>query len=625
MVMKISLIVGFRAYLTGENDAELELQVREAKKYFPEAEIVVALCGKAASKEVKENANVIHYSDKPLGLTPPWHILTEHAKKTNAEALILVDGDDQHIFSEIKKIYEANKGKVVIPEREKRIILITDSEANRVTLEDLENAYLRIKYNCELKDPQPGLYILNKEAISFLDLSQTDSWVGDMAFLSQLYENNIKITAPKVKVRQQKAGLNLDLIFKRIARFEKYFGIEFLELIEKVKAKPELYLQEGTISELESIKKSFVEYKNKRKVENMKGLILAGGFGKRLRPITYTKQKQLIPIANKPMIFYVIEDLISAGIKDIGIVVGHDKEQIIEEVGDGKKFGCKITYVEQKEPKGLAHAVLVSEDFIKDSDFVMYLGDNLLSGGIEDFVSNFNNSKVDCSILLTKVKDPKRFGIAELNENGQVIKILEKPENPPTNLAVIGVYAFKKSIFEAAKNIKPSARGELEITDSMQYLLEKNYKINAELVRGWWEDTGKPEALLGANQIILDNKVKSENKGKVESGATVTGRVKIGKGSVIKKGTVIRGPSIIGENCEIGGDVYIGPYTSIGDNVKIKNTEIEHSIIFDNTEIDSKKRIVNAIIGQDCKIRSAEETLPAGNKLIIGDNSDIEL
>jgi len=355
----------------------------------------------------------------------------------------------------------------------------------------------------------------------------------------------------------------------------------------------------------------------------MKGLLLAGGRGTRLRPLTSTGNKHLLPIANKPMLLYGLEHLRNAGIKDIGIVVTSIKEGVPETVGDGSKFGVKVTYIEQPEPKGIAHAVGVSKDFIGDNPFVVYLGDNLLKNGIQEFVNDFEQSDYDATITLTKVKDPQRFGVAKM-KGDKIVKLIEKPKKPPSNLALVGVYMFKPIIFKSITKLKPSWRGELEITEAIQNLIDWKLKVKAHTIKGWWKDTGKPEDLLEANQLILSD-LEPLNEGKIEKEVVMTGKVAIGPGTIIRKGCHIRGPTIIGKNCNIGPDTYIGPYTSIGDNATIKGGEIENTIIMNDTIIGCCKRIVDSLIGKNSKIFSADKTLPKGYKLFIGDNTSLSI
>lgn len=355
----------------------------------------------------------------------------------------------------------------------------------------------------------------------------------------------------------------------------------------------------------------------------MKGLILSGGHGTRLRPLTHTGPKQLIPIANKPVLFYAIEDLKEAGVTDIGLILGTNMPEMVREaVGDGSKFGVEITYILQGEPKGLAHAVAVAQEFVGEEPFIMYLGDNILKSGIKEFVEGFEESYYQARILLQRVDNPRQFGVAELNSEGHVVQLVEKPKEPKSDLALVGIYLFKSSIFEAIKNIKPSWRDELEITDAIQELLNSQLKVDSHIVKGWWKDTGKPEDVLDANHLILDV-LESCNEGKIEEGAKINGRVAVGKNTLVKKGSVIRGPVIIGENCVI--DAYIGPYTAIGDNTKVTGGEIEASIIMGDAVIECNERIVDSLIGNHSRIVSLENRLPRGRRFVIGENSEISL
>jgi glucose-1-phosphate thymidylyltransferase len=354
----------------------------------------------------------------------------------------------------------------------------------------------------------------------------------------------------------------------------------------------------------------------------MKGLILAGGYGTRLRPLTYSQQKQLIPVANKPILFYGIEEIIKAGIAEIGIIVGPNKEQVKDAINNAK-FDAEISFIEQEVPLGIGHAVKISEKFVGDDSFVVYLGDNLLKGGIVQHVKHFVEGDMDASILLTPYKNPSLFGCAELREDGSIKRLVEKPKNPPSNLVMIGVYLFKSSIFEAVKNIKPSWRNEIEITDAVQYLIENNFKVHSDIVNGWWKDTGKPEDILEANQLILDE-LEPHNDGFIGEGVVLRGKVGIGEGSTVKSGSVIKGPVIIGKDCKIGPQTYIGPYTSIGDKCEIVTSEIESSIIMDGSKISCKRKVVDSLIGRRVRI-SERSHLPRGQRLIIGDASEVDL
>jgi len=352
----------------------------------------------------------------------------------------------------------------------------------------------------------------------------------------------------------------------------------------------------------------------------VKGLILSGGFGTRLRPITYSQQKQLIPIANKPILFYAIEDLIEAGINEIGIVVGPKKDQVMDTVTNNK-WNATIEFIHQESPLGLAHAVKISEAFLGNAPFVMYLGDNILKKGIVEYVKKFREENPMASILLTEVQNPQQFGVAQLDDSGTVVSLIEKPKTPPSNLALVGVYMFQTVIFEAVNSIEPSWRNQLEITDAIQYLIDKNHRVDATIVEGWWKDTGKPEDILDANRLILDD-ITSEINGTIEDEVHVKGRVRIGN-SRIEGNSVLKGPLIIGNDCIIR-DSYIGPYTSLGNNCKIINTEIEDSIVMDETRIENCGRIVDSLIGMDVKV-TRHSRLPEGYRLVIGDHSEVEL
>jgi glucose-1-phosphate thymidylyltransferase len=355
----------------------------------------------------------------------------------------------------------------------------------------------------------------------------------------------------------------------------------------------------------------------------VKGLILSGGKGTRLRPLTFTQAKQLVPVANRPVLFYGIDALVEAGIRDIGIIVGETKQEIKEAVGNGNKWGknVRVTYIEQPEPLGLAHAVLIAENFLGREPFVMYLGDNLLKSGIISLVKEFEGRKPNSLILLTEVPDPRMFGVAEL-EDGKVVKLVEKPKQPVSNLALVGVYMFDHHVFEAVKAIKPSWRNELEITDAIQYLIEHGYTVQPHLVSGWWKDTGKIEDILEANRLILET-ITGRIEGRVDDASRVSGEVIIEKGTSVRS-SVIRGPAIIGADTEIV-ESYVGPFTSIQRNCKIVKTEIEHSIVLEGSEISEVgSRIDESLIGREVRIYKCPPK-PVAYRFMVGDKSEIGL
>lgn len=353
----------------------------------------------------------------------------------------------------------------------------------------------------------------------------------------------------------------------------------------------------------------------------MKALILSGGKGTRLRPITHTGAKQLVPVANKPILFYAIEAVVNAGITDIGIIVGDTHEEIRAAVGTGERFGARVTYIQQEAPLGLAHAVKIAEPFLKDDRFVMFLGDNLIKDGITPLVEEYTASDANSQILLAHVPNPQEFGVAVL-EGGRAVKLIEKPKEPPTDLALVGVYMFDKTIFEAVNAIKPSARGELEITDAIQYLIDQGYRVESHIIKGWWKDTGKLEDMLEANRIILDG-LQPENRGSVDGLSQIAGRVSIGEGSSIVNST-IRGPAIIGANCVIE-NAFVGPYTSINDGCTICSSEVEHSIILENCHIRNiGSRLEDSLLGRNVTI-TKDSGKPKAYRMMLGDNSAVSV
>lgn len=355
----------------------------------------------------------------------------------------------------------------------------------------------------------------------------------------------------------------------------------------------------------------------------MKALILAGGKGTRLKPLTNTIAKQLLPVANKPILYYVLNQVREAGIKDIGIIISPETgSQIKEAVGDGSNWNARITYILQDEPKGLAHAVSTARDFLGDSSFLMFLGDNLLQGGIKSFVQAFVKSSVDALILLKEVDNPSLFGVAELNKKGQVIRLVEKPEKPKTNLALVGVYLFTSKIHNAIQQIKPSRRNELEITDAIQKLIDKGQKVNSHILQGWWLDTGKKDDLLEANRVVLDDFVKRDIKGTIGTGSKVSGRVEFAQGALVEHST-IRGPVSIARGCRISNS-FVGPCTSIGENTIVEDSSIEHSVIMADSYICGIERLEDSLIGKGVQVKRCPDGFKA-IRLFVGDDAKIEL
>jgi len=354
----------------------------------------------------------------------------------------------------------------------------------------------------------------------------------------------------------------------------------------------------------------------------LKGIVLHGGAGTRLRPLTYSGPKQLIPVANKPVSQYALEDLRDCGVRNIAIILGETFPELVKEYyGDGSRFNVRITYIYQGKPLGIAHAVGLCKDFVGDSPFIVYLGDNILQYGIKAHLERFVSKDYDAMVLLKEVDDPTRFGVAKFDEEGRLVKLVEKPKEPPSRFALVGVYFLKPVIFDVIRDLKPSWRGELEITDALQMLIDRGFNVGYDLVRGWWFDTGKKDDILTVNAKILDERITECIKGILEN-SKVEGRVNIGEGTRIIN-SVVRGPSIIGEKCIIK-DSYIGPYTSIGDNVSIIGSGVEYSVIMDNVSISGVDRLDECLVGRYSKIVRAEGNRRAV-KLHIRDYSEIIL
>jgi glucose-1-phosphate thymidylyltransferase len=354
-------------------------------------------------------------------------------------------------------------------------------------------------------------------------------------------------------------------------------------------------------------------------MEPLKGLILSGGKGTRLRPITHTSAKQLVPVANKPVLFYGIQAMADAGIEQVGIIIAPETgDEIRAAAGDGERFGVQITYIVQDEPAGLAHAVLTAEPFLGDSPFVMYLGDNLLQGGIEDLVRAFHDHEPDALILLTPVPDPEQYGVAELH-NGAVVRLVEKPAQPRTNLALVGVYMFTSRVHAAARAIEPSARGELEITDAIQYLVDDGMRVEPHIVKGWWKDTGRLEDMLAANRLVLDT-IETRVEGELID-SQIDGRVVIEPGARLER-SAVRGPAIIGSGAKLT-DCYVGPYTAIGEDCVIESAEVEHSILLTGSSVRNLDgRMESSLLGRNVKIGRGHGQ-PRAYRFMVGDNSEI--
>ncbi|MBE3011312.1 glucose-1-phosphate thymidylyltransferase [Microbispora sp. NEAU-D428] len=353
----------------------------------------------------------------------------------------------------------------------------------------------------------------------------------------------------------------------------------------------------------------------------MKALVLAGGKGTRLRPLTHTSAKQLVPIANKPVLFYGLEAIRDAGITSVGIIVGDTGREVREAVGDGSAFGLDVTYIEQEAPLGLAHCVLIAREFLAEDPFVMYLGDNFLVNGITGLVDAFRAADCDARILLTRVSEPQYYGVAELGPDGEIVALEEKPEHPRSDLAIVGAYAFSPAIHEAVLAIRPSARGELEITDAIKWLIDTGHRIQSHLVTGYWKDTGRLQDMLECNRIVLET-IEPDLGGTVDGLSDITGRVVIAPGAVVE-GSIIRGPAVIGADTKIVHS-YVGPYTSIGEGCVLEDAEVDYSIVLGDSAITGVSRITHSLIGRNVQVTRATG-LPNTHQLMVGDHSRVQV
>jgi glucose-1-phosphate thymidylyltransferase len=355
----------------------------------------------------------------------------------------------------------------------------------------------------------------------------------------------------------------------------------------------------------------------------MKALVLSGGAGTRLRPITHTSAKQLVPVANKPVLFYGLESIAAAGITEVGMIVGDTADEIRAAVGDGSQFGLQVTYIPQEKPLGLAHAVLIARDFLGDDDFVMYLGDNFIVGGINDIVDDFRGSRPDAQILLTKVPDPRAFGVAVLDDEGQVVALEEKPERPKSDLALVGVYLFTPRIHEAVRSIAPSWRGELEITHAIQRLIDDRAAVRSTVIQGYWKDTGNVVDMLEVNRMVLES-LEPRNDGEVDAESETVGRVVIEPGARVTRSRIV-GPAVIGAGTRVDGS-YIGPFTSVGENCTVNDSELEFSIVLRDATIRGVGRIESSLIGRHAEVTNqAAPGGPSAHRLVLGDHSKVRI
>ncbi len=621
----MALVVDIRSLITEEGAAALLRQSQDARAAFPKARLVLLACGAPVPAEIASCFDdCIHYSKAAIGYTAPWVLALDYARTHGASDLIVVDGNDQHVMDNVSKAFEQTPAGLTVPQRAQRVVFSRDP-IDGPTLEDLENGFLRQKHKLALRDLQSGLFIFRGSgSFAGLELKGLPDWVGDLAFYDRFLalHPNAPIHAPPIEVRAQHFTLSSrQYIFQTIRQHEKYFKIGFADVVKKALIEPQLYLPNGSPSRIDDILTAYRQHLNAEAIRGMKGLILAAGRGSRLEAITAKsgRPKPLIPIVNKPMIFYVIEQLVNAGISEIGIVIGPEGEQIRKAVGDGFLWKVRITYILQESPKGVAHAVACAKEYLGLSPFVLYLSDNFFRDDISGFVRSFAGGGEDVRLMLAEVDDPSAFGVATLDSENRVKRLEEKPKKPDSRFAVSGVYAFRPAIWKAIGGIKPSARGELEITDAIQALLDGGGKVSAEVVSGWWHDTGTVQSLLRANWMVLDGIKHSYSEGEIAPGAELIGRVQVGKGSRIAAGAQIRGPVVIGPGCEIGEGCVIGPYTSLGEGCKVSRTRMEYCIAFEQARVRDAGLLADSVIGRFASVEGDGGSGGKRRQLVAGD------
>ncbi len=613
------VVVGVRAYLVPENVGEHAKQIREIRKAFPDAFILYVSCGLKPPEEILTVANEsIHYSDSPQGVGIPTEKIVAYALEKGFEKLVVIDGDLQHKPEQIAAILRSGQGDVAIPQRKKRI-LFSREKLDGKTIEDLENAFLRTALNVPFADVTPGAFVFQDARKLKGFTIGGKSWIGDYILVEHCVRNKLNIVAPEVDVHSNVYTIsNKRLVFREIEELEKHYGKALQEIAVEVRKNPYSFLHGGTLSAIDEIIDEYRRYKYTEKISKVKALILAGGKGTRLKPFTDNIQKQVFPIANKPILHFVMDKITNTGISEIGVVVGPNKDQIMNALGDGSKWNAKITYIEQDKPAGLAHAVLCAKDFLKDSSFLMYLGDNMINDDLTDFLLDFVESG-NCSITLTRVKDPSMFGIIELDSSGKIERLVEKPKHTKSDLGVLGIYAFNKKIFDAIAQTKPSPRGELEIVDAIQKLVEMGEPLHYRIIKSWWVDTGSIESMLEANALVLDQMAPAEkNDFKADEKTIVKGRVEIGRGCEFVNSTII-GPVSIGENTRIENSV-IGPYTTLGKSNIIKNSSIIYSLILDGSKIDCAGELSFSVIGRNTIVKGRA---PAEKKTVVAGDGEV--
>ena len=614
------VLVGIRSYLVAENLTDHVVQAKSIRQAFPKDFILYVSCGLKPSKELLSFVDKnVHYSDVPLGVGIPTKTIIDYSNENNYSKLVLLDGDLQHSPEQIAKIAANNEHKVdvALPQRTKRIVFSREKIDGK-TIEDLECAFIRNKHVTKIADLAPGAYVFYTPSkltnFNFFE----KSWISDYLLIDYCFNKNFKISTPSVDVHSNIYTIsNKRLVFREISQLEAHYSKKLQEIAANVRKDPYLYIHGGNIASIDEIIDDYRNYAYREKISSVKALILAGGKGTRLKPFTNTIQKQVFPLANKPILHYIMEKITQTGISEIGVIIGPNKDQIKNALGDGSKWNAHITYIEQDEPAGLAHAVICAKDFLKNDPFLMYLGDNIISTDLTGFMLDFVEGNMS-SIMTVKVSDPSKFGIIEVDERGKIERLVEKPKVTKSNLGIVGIYAFTNKIFNAIAQIKPSARGELEITDAIQKLMHMGEPISYRVITDAWIDTGNIEAVLEANALILDG-ITSDVKSTPDEKSTIKGRVIIEENCKITNSVII-GPVSIGKNCVIENS-FIGPYTTIGNDNKISESSVLYSLTLDNCKIENAGEVAFSAVGSKVKVNLNKKIHK--EKIIAGEGENV--
>lgn len=615
------MLVGVRAYLVKDNLDEHVRQLSAIRKAFPSAHVLYMACGLPVPAGAVPHADRIeHYSELPQGVGQPTERILQYAQEHALSPVVIMDGDLQHRPDQIAAIAAMKTTADLVMARRKKRVLFSREKLDGKTVEDVQNAFLRLNFPEAPEDITPGAYVvIHPEKFSGIRLSES-SWIGDYVLAEHALKNNLAVATVDVDVHTNVYTLsNRKLLFREIAELEKRFGRPLQEVVARVRKNPYAFLHGGNLAALDDVMDEYRRHRFTQSIGEVKALVLAGGKGTRLKPFTETIQKQVFPIANKPILHFIMEKITSAGITEVGVIVGPNKDQVKKTLGDGSAWNARITYIEQDAPSGLAHAVLCAKWFLKDSPFLMYLGDNLIAEDLTHFLLDFVETKTS-SILLVPVKDPSKFGIAEVDRNGKIVRLREKPKKTDSNLGIIGVYAFTPKIFDAIARITPSARGELEITDAIQKLMDLGEPLDYRVIRGWWIDTGTLDSLLEANFMVLDQMQHPRRDAfACDEESVIQGRVEIGKGCHISQSTIV-GPVSLAPGTRVTRS-FIGPYTALGPNSRVLDSRVQNTLTLEQAYIN-EANVMFSIIGRNANVQGQGAT--DFQRVIAADNEHVK-